>query len=109
MPQNPTNLKIVVYTPTTHANQIREALSIAGACHIGNYSHCSFSTKGIGRFQPLDNSQPYIGTHNQVQEVEEERIETICPAPLLQKVLDSIRTAHPYEEPAIDVYPLMDI
>lgn len=102
-------VKIIVYVPTTHANEVRKAFAEAGAGHIGNYDFCSFSVKGIGRFRALKGAQPFIGKEGKIEEVEEERIETICPAEKLNVVLKAIRAAHPYEEPAIDVYPLMEI
>ena len=58
---------------------MKNALADAGAGHIGNYSHCSFSTSGIGSFKPLDNANPYIGTVGEVELVEEVKIETIVP------------------------------
>lgn len=101
-------LKIVVFVPVTHADKVREALAISGAGHIGNYDYCSFSLKGVGRFRPLEGSQPFIGESGKVEEVEEERIETICPREKLDEVLAEIKKVHPYEEPVIDLYPLLN-
>jgi hypothetical protein len=102
------NVKIVVFTPLAAADAVRTALAEAGAGHIGNYDFCSFSSRGVGRFRPLDGANPHIGEHGIVEEVEEERIETICPKDILDRVLEKLREAHPYEEPAIDVYPLLE-
>ncbi len=102
-------VKIVIYTPTTHADQIRKALAEAGAGHIGNYDYCSFSVKGTGRFRPLDGANPHIGKQNEIEQVEEERIETVCPREKLNEIITKVREVHPYEEPAIDVYPLVDL
>jgi hypothetical protein len=99
--------KIVVFTPLSHADQVREALAKAGAGHIGNYDACSFSSRGVGRFRPLKGAKPFIGEVGEIETVEEERIEVICPANILEKVLKEVKKAHPYEEPAIDVYPLV--
>jgi dinuclear metal center YbgI/SA1388 family protein len=99
-------LKIVVYVPKTHIEQIRSALSNSGAGHIGNYSHCTFQTKGEGTFKPLEGTNPYIGTTNQLEFVDEVRMETIVPEEKLNQVITSILKAHPYEEPAYDIYPL---
>jgi len=101
------NVKIVIYTPVSHAGKIRDALAKSGAGHIGNYDACSFSAKGIGRFRPLKGAKPFIGKQGEVEEVAEERIETICPKKNIKKVLTAVKKAHPYEEPAIDVYPLL--
>ena len=104
----PTHLKIVVYAPASHADKIRDALAKSGAGHIGNYDYCSFSVKGTGRFRGSAKTNPFIGKPGQIETVEEERIETICPANKLKPVLSAVKKAHPYEEPAIDVYPLFE-
>jgi hypothetical protein len=98
--------KIVVFVPETHAEQLREAIGNAGAGRIGNYSHCTFSAKGIGRFRPDAAANPTIGEVGKLEAVEEERIETVCSEARLKDVLKAIRNAHPYEEPAVDAYPL---
>ncbi|MGG1677441.1 Nif3-like dinuclear metal center hexameric protein [Neobacillus sp. NRS-1170] len=98
--------KLVVFVPVTHADAIREALGVAGAGNIGNYSHCSFSADGTGRFMPEVNTNPYIGQTGQLEAVNEVRIETIVPEPLLKKTITAMIKAHPYEEVAYDVYPL---
>lgn len=101
-------LKIVIYSPLSYADKIREVLDIVGAGHIGNYDFCSFSVKGIGRFRPLDEAQPFVGAKGTVQEVEEERIETVCMEENVKKILDAVRQVHPYEEPVIDVYHILN-
>lgn len=101
-------VKIVVFTPLTHADQIREALAKAGAGQIGNYDSCSFSSRGIGRFWPLKGAKPFVGEPGKLEEVEEERIEVICPKGKLEAALAAVKKAHPYEEPAIDVIPLLN-
>lgn len=97
--------KIVVYVPESHADALREAMGNAGAGVIGNYSHCTFSLKGTGRFKPLPGAHPAIGEVGTLEEVDEERIETVCAGEKLDAVLAAIKAAHPYEEPATDVYP----
>lgn len=101
-------VKIVVFTPLTHADEVRKTLAEAGAGHIGKYDFCSFSSKGIGRFRPLKGSLPFIGEQDKIECVEEERIEVICPIELYLKVLVAVKRVHPYEEPAIDIYPLFN-
>ena len=98
--------KLAVYVPTTHIDKVKNALADAGAGHIGNYSHCSFSSQGIGAFKPLDNSNPYIGSLGEVELVEEVKIETIVPQRILGGVISSMINAHPYEEVAYDIYKL---
>src|SRR5204863_6758821 len=98
--------KLVVYVPETHADAVREAMGGAGAGRIGNYTHCTFTIRGTGRFRPEAGAKPAIGEVGKLEAVAEERIETVCGADVLRAVLDAIRRAHPYEEPATDVYPI---
>ena len=100
---------IVIAVPETHANAMREAMGNAGAGKIGNYSHCSYSTKGIGRFMPDKGSKPYLGKENVLEEVPEERIETVCARPMLESVIEAIKKAHPYEEVIMDIHPIYEI
>ena len=81
----------------------------AGAGRIGNYDYCSFTSKGTGRFRPLAGARPAIGEVGQLEDVVEERIEMVCAERFLKDVLAAIRRVHPYEEPAIDIYPLAAI
>ncbi|HID71494.1 MAG TPA: hypothetical protein EYP29_01960 [Thermoplasmata archaeon] len=101
-------VKVVVFVPVSHAEALRKAMAEAGAGHMGNYDFCSFSVKGKGRFRPLEHTKPFIGEKGKIEIVEEERIETICPENRLKDVLEAIKKAHPYEEPAIDIYPLLN-
>ena len=106
---NSSNVKIVVFVPETHTNMVREAMGKAGAGKIGNYSYCSFSSKGIGRFRPEQGANPHIGEVGKFEEVVEERIETICPREKLESVIAAIKEVHPYDEVALDIYPLENI
>ncbi|MBI4994600.1 hypothetical protein HZC21_03080 [Candidatus Peregrinibacteria bacterium] len=101
-------VKIVVYAPASHANKVRKALAEAGCGYIGKYDFCSFSVKGIGRFRPKPGAKPFIGKTGKIEKVTEERIETICPKTKLKKTLAALKKAHPYEEPAIDIYPVLN-
>jgi len=98
--------KLVVYVPTEQNKQVKDALGKAGAGSIGNYSHCLFSSSGTGQFLPDDAANPYIGQNGKLEEVNEERIETIFPDYLEKKVLQAMIKAHPYEEVAYDIYNL---
>ena len=101
--------KIVVYVPLANADQVREAIGQAGGGKLGNYSSCSFSTRGLGRFKPEAGANPHIGSVGQMEAVEEERIEVSVEDSLAQGVVDAIRKVHPYEEVALDVYNLSQI
>lgn len=100
-------VKVVVYVPESHAGQVREALGKVGAGKVGNYSYTSFSVKGTGRFLPLEDAHPAIGSVGSLTEVAEERIETVCYKKDLEKIIEAVKSVHPYEEVAIDVYPLV--
>ena len=100
------HLKIVTYVPVTHADKVREVIGKAGGGKLGDYSFCSFSSKGVGKFLPNAGAKPAIGAVGKLESVEEERIEFVCAAELRAKVVKAIRRAHPYEEPAIDVWPI---
>jgi hypothetical protein len=100
------NYKLVVTVPLTHSDIVRDAMGKAGAGKIGNYSFCSFSTKGMGRFKPEEGAEPHIGAVNQLETVEEERIEVVLPREILSEVVRAIKAVHPYEEVTIDVYAL---
>lgn len=101
--------KIAVYVPKTHLDAVKEGLSLANAGYIGDYSHCTFQTSGQGTFKPLEGSDPFIGMENELTYVEEVKVETIVKASDLNKAKQKIYEKHPYEEPAIDIYPLKNI
>ncbi|MBP9762246.1 hypothetical protein KBD34_01375 [Patescibacteria group bacterium] len=105
----PSRLKIVVFVPSSHADRLRQAIGEAGAGVIGNYSHCTFTTNGIGRFLPMEGAEPRVGEVGKWEQVEEERIETVCTRDRLEAVLQAIRHVHPDEEIAFDVYPIEEV
>ena len=102
-------IKIVVFVPLGHTDIVRRAMGDAGAGIIGNYTHCTFSSKGIGRFQPQKGAHPAIGEIGKLEEVEEERIETVCLKNKAKEVIEAIKKVHPYDEVALDVYPLVNL
>lgn len=99
--------KLAVTVPERDAEKLRLAISNAGGGKIGNYVHCSFSVKGLGRFTPQNGAAPAIGTVECPEEVAEERIEINCNEDSLDLVVKAIRSSHPYEEPVIDIYALV--
>jgi hypothetical protein len=94
---------LIVYVPVSQAQAVRTAMAQAGAGEIGNYDSCSFSCRGTGRFRPKAGASPAIGEAGKLEEVEEDRIETVVEKAKLSSVLRAIKDAHPYEEPAIHV------
>lgn len=100
-------VKIVITVPKSHADIVRQALGDAGAGIVGNYSHCSFTDIGTGRFKPLKGAHPAIGRVGNFEEVTEERIECTCDRKNAKKVITATRKVHPYEEPTFDIYPML--
>lgn len=100
--------KIVTFVPVKDADKVRQAMGDAGAGVLGNYHHASFSTRGVGRFIPGGGAKPVIGRIDQLEEVEEEKIEMICQKEKVKDVIAAIKSTHPYEEMPIEVYQLVD-
>jgi hypothetical protein len=101
-------VKISTTVPSENADQLRQALGEAGAGNIGEYSFCSFTVTGKGRFKPSENANPYIGAANKLEVVEEEQIEVVCDRVIAKQVISALKSAHPYEEVIIDITPLID-
>jgi dinuclear metal center YbgI/SA1388 family protein len=101
--------KWVIYVPQENAQAVREAVFAAGAGHIGDYSHCSWSVTGIGQFLPHQGASPTIGSVGSVERVAEDRVEMVAPARLRGHVLAALRAAHPYEEPAFDIFAMAPV
>lgn len=102
-------VKLVVFVPEENANEVREALGKAGAGQIGEYSYCSYSIKGVGRFKPSDNANPHIGSAGTLEAVNEERIEVACEKEQAAEIIKVIKEVHPYEEVVIDIYPMLSL
>lgn len=100
-------VKLVVYVPAGHLEQLRTALFPYTAPQ-GNYRDCSFSAEGRGTFTPLEGAKPFIGTAGTLSTVAEERLELLMQRAQLPRIVKELRAAHPYEEPAFDVYPLLN-
>jgi dinuclear metal center YbgI/SA1388 family protein len=99
-------LKLVTFVPEQYADNVRTALFEAGAGSIGNYDCCSFNSKGEGTFRGNELSNPFVGTKGQLHIEPEIMIESIMPKHLKNKVIQALKTAHPYEEVAYDIYQL---
>jgi hypothetical protein len=101
------NYKLVVFVPAEALDPVRDAVFAAGAGRIGDYERCSWYTEGTGTFRGGESTQPTIGAAGREERVPELRLETVMPAERLEDVVAALRSAHPYEEPAYDVYPLV--
>ena len=101
------NRKLVVFVPREALENVREALFTAGAGRIGEYENCSWYTAGTGTFRGGEGSNPTIGERGREERVAELRLETVFPEERQDEVVAALRGAHPYEEPAFDIYPLL--
>ena len=101
-------VKIFVTVPKENLEEVRTAMCNAGAGVIGNYTFCSTSIKSVGTFIPNDVANQYIGEQNKLEFVEEEKLEVISDIEKVKQVIQALRKNHPYEEPAIDIVPLLD-
>ncbi len=98
--------KLVTFVPENQLKAVQEAVFEAGCGYIGNYDSCSYFTSGTGTFRAGAGAQPFVGKINEFHTEAESRLETIFPAFLEAKVIAALKNAHPYEEPAYDIYPL---
>ena len=100
--------KLVVVVPREALDTVREALFAAGAGRIGDYARCSWYTQGTGTFLGGATTDPTVGEPGREERVAELRLETVYPVELEAEVVRALREAHPYEEPAFDLYPLAE-
>jgi len=98
--------KFTVYVPIQHTDQVRQAIFEAGAGKIGNYTETSFNIAGQGTFKPMEGTNPFIGKIGEKETVQEIKIETVVAERDLESVVQVMKSVHPYEEPAYDVYEL---
>ena len=99
--------KLIVFVPPGALDAVRDALFAAGAGRIGAYERCSWYTEGTGTFLGSEGTSPAVGEPLREERVPEVRLETVYPAELHDEVIAALRGAHPYEEPAFDVYELV--
>ena len=102
------NRKLVVFVPPDALDAVRSALFEAGAGRIGEYERCSWYAEGTGTFLAGEEASPTIGERGREERTAELRLETVYPADREAEVVRALREAHPYEEPAFDLYPLLD-
>ena len=101
-------VKLVTFVPYAQADAVREALFAAGCGNIGDYDSCSYNLKGEGTFRAKEGTHPFCGTIGELHHEEEVRIETILPSFKKAETIKALLAAHPYEEPAFDIYPLLN-
>jgi hypothetical protein len=98
--------KLCFYVPESHLEQVKAALFAAGAGRSGAYEHCCWQTAGMGQFRPLPGSQPHIGELGKLEQLAEYKVEMVVADESVTAARDALLQAHPYEEPAYDLWPL---
>lgn len=101
--------KIVTFVPYADSDSVIDALSEAGAGALGQYSRCAFTSTGIGTFLPGAQANPAIGSRGEIETVEERRVEMVYPPDLRAEIVRALRAAHPYEEPAFDLFAMVPL
>ncbi|PHQ24754.1 NGG1p interacting factor NIF3 [Marinobacter guineae] len=100
--------KMCYFVPETHVEKTKQALFDAGAGRIGNYDSCAWQCLGRGQFRPLDGSDPFLGKTGEIEAVDEYKVELVCEDNLIRDAVAALKRAHPYEEPAFEIYRLED-
>ena len=101
--------KLTVYIPLKYKEVVKSAMFKMGAGKVGNYDQCSFEVIGTGQFRPLKGSEPFIGSTDNLQKVEEARVEMIVEDSMIKDVVAAMKSAHPYETPAYDIVKMENL
>jgi len=96
--------KLCYFVPESHLETTKQALFAAGAGRIGDYDCCAWQCLGQGQFRPLPGSNPYLGKSGVVETVPEYKVEMVCEDDLVADAVRALKQAHPYEEPAYEVF-----
>jgi len=103
-----TTVKIEIFIPADYVDRLREAVAAAGAGKIGNYDHCSSISDVRGYWRPLTGANPFLGELEKVEKGTECKVEVNCEREFVKAVLAAIKQVHPYEEPVINLIPLVN-
>ncbi|WP_298844554.1 NGG1p interacting factor NIF3 [uncultured Salinicola sp.] len=101
--------KLAFFVPESHLESVKSAVFASGAGRIGAYEACCFQVRGEGQFRPLAGATPHIGKTGALEKVEEYRVELVCEDHRIRAAIAALVDAHPYEEPAYDVWPLSSL
>ncbi|MEC8427736.1 MAG: YqfO family protein [Pseudomonadota bacterium] len=101
--------KLCFFVPEADVDLVKAAVFKAGAGRIGDYDHCCWQVLGQGQFRPLPGSQPHIGRQGAIETVAEYKVEMVCDDSLVAAAVDALKQAHPYEEPAFEVWKLEEL
>lgn len=100
--------KLCFFVPESHLEQVKQAVFSAGGGQIGDYEHCCWQVLGQGQFRPGSGANPFLGSPGELEQVAEYRVEMVCADDLIKEAVAALKQAHPYEEPAYDVWQLAD-
>ncbi len=100
--------KLEIFIPETHLKKLQSSLQQVGAGQIGNYDSCLSYHKVIGTFRPLENAKPYIGKKFEISAEEEMKVEVRVDTENLKQTIEAVKKVHPYEEPVINIIPLLN-
>ncbi|ADP97004.1 YqfO family protein [Marinobacter adhaerens] len=101
--------KMCYFVPETHVEKTKQALFDAGAGRIGDYDSCAWQCLGRGQFRPLEGSDPFLGHAGEIEAVNEYKVELVCADELIKDALAALKQAHPYEEPAYEIYRMEEL
>ena len=101
--------KMCYFVPETHVEKTKQALFDAGAGRIGDYDSCAWQCLGRGQFRPLEGSDPFLGHAGEIEAVDEYKVELVCDDELIKDALAALKQAHPYEEPAYEIYRMEEL
>jgi hypothetical protein len=101
--------KLCFYVPVESAEKVKEAVFSAGAGRIGNYDSCCWQSEGVGQFRPLQGSNPAIGAQDNISYEPEVKVELVCESALVRAVVEAMIAAHPYEEPAYQLWSFLTL
>lgn len=101
--------KMCYFVPETHVEKTKQALFDAGAGRIGDYDSCAWQCLGRGQFRPLEGSDPFLGHAGEIEAVDEFKVELVCADELIKDALAALKQAHPYEEPAYEIYRMEEL
>ena len=100
--------KVIVFIPKENVEKVKDAMFAAGGGRLGEYDCCSWQVLGEGQFRPLEKSNPAIGSKHHIEKVSEYKVEMLCEATYMTKVIAAMKSEHPYEEPAYEIVALVD-
>ncbi|MDO3384008.1 Nif3-like dinuclear metal center hexameric protein [Gilvimarinus algae] len=101
--------KFVFFVPDSHLETVKEAVFAVGAGRIGDYDRCCWQVAGKGQFRPLAGANPFSGTHGELTRASEWRVEMVCADECIKAAREALIQAHPFEEPAYDIWRLADV